>query len=758
MNKKLLLSFAVFAAAFGANAQNSKRGTDLVKPRFEREVSNQFHGELEHQNANESTSQKLSPKRGSRVITDTSAIFYYRRLYASPKTSGIYLVPTDAGKNKDSIELSTAYQIVPNTSAVKVKGVSAFLGSLNPNGASVDVKLQDMTGKTLQSKNLTVAYDATGKLSVYHFVFPQPVDQTSSFIISVEPNDVKDSIYVPTSGAHRNSSIKCNVSGNTLTIVSDPANLGTSFFIGQEIKGAGITAGTKITSYSSTTKAYTLSIQQAAPLTGTAIEGVNLVYKDASSGYYNYIFPKVGNTFVPDFGKAPKQVIYSLYWNSAANKPYSADLTIYPIIEYTWESTPAIDVKCLSDASKNVKVTYSNSNPFAAVRNPLINKMAVYSSYVGYTKKEGFFYSRAFGTNGTFADTADHVSGVSVSYNYTSKDLKNDTIVVLDYVLPYGFSVAVSPQYYMNKILVTGKMFATTTIDPSTPKCYYDKVEDVLSMTAGFAPINGLPKVGDAAGNYTVTDANGCSVGITTNGTIAAAPAKFTWTSTPSVDDAKCFGEKAKVTIKITNGISGTYTGLTQEFATTASAQTKNIVVADPAGCRDTVKNVAIKAAPKAITLDSASVIASNDKKNDGKAIVIAKGGIPPYAYAWTTSVEKNDTIVVGKGKYSVVVTDANGCVAKASVTVAAGTASVEALAITNLSIYPNPVSSELNVSFDAKSAATVELVNIAGQVIASKVANEFVTSFNTASLESGVYFVNIKVAEGIYTQKIVKD
>ena len=150
--------------------------------------------------------------------------------------------------------------------------------------------------------------------------------------------------------------------------------------------------------------------------------------------------------------------------------------------------------------------------------------------------------------------------------------------------------------------------------------------------------------------------------------------------------------------------------------------------------------------------------MASNDKKNDGKAIVIAKGGISPYAYAWATSVEKNDTIVVGKGKYSVVVTDANGCVAKASVTVAAGTASVEALAITNLSIYPNPVSSELNVSFDAKSAATVELVNIAGQVIASKVANEFVTSFNTASLESGVYFVNIKVAEGIYTQKIVKD
>lgn len=75
------------------------------------------------------------------------------------------------------------------------------------------------------------------------------------------------------------------------------------------------------------------------------------------------------------------------------------------------------------------------------------------------------------------------------------------------------------------------------------------------------------------------------------------------------------------------------------------------------------------------------------------------------------------------------------------------------------LSIFPNPVANELNVKFNANSAATIELVNVAGQVIATKKASEFANvTFDTAELNAGVYFVNIKVAEGTFTQKIIKD
>ena len=211
----------------------------------------------------------------------------------------------------------------------------------------------------------------------------------------------------------------------------------------------------------------------------------------------------------------------------------------------------------------------------------------------------------------------------------------------------------------------------------------------------------------------------------------------------------------SKVEITATGG-TGAFTGLVKEEVTAVAGE-KSYEVVDANACKATVK-ATILAAPSAIALDSASFMASNDKMNDGKAIVIAKGGTAPYAYTWVGNNETNDTIIVGKGSYKVYVKDANDCATFATITVAAGTASVEALAISNLLIYPNPVAGELKVSFDAKSAATVELVNVAGQVIASKVANEFVTSFNTASLDAGVYFVNIKVAEGTYTQKIVKD
>ena len=90
---------------------------------------------------------------------------------------------------------------------------------------------------------------------------------------------------------------------------------------------------------------------------------------------------------------------------------------------------------------------------------------------------------------------------------------------------------------------------------------------------------------------------------------------------------------------------------------------------------------------------------------------------------------------------------------------ITAGTASISELAIEGLSIYPNPTSTNLTVAFSSKGSASIELVNVAGQVVDTKnttgVSN---TSFDMTSLETGVYFVNIKVAEGTAIFKVVKD
>ena len=83
---------------------------------------------------------------------------------------------------------------------------------------------------------------------------------------------------------------------------------------------------------------------------------------------------------------------------------------------------------------------------------------------------------------------------------------------------------------------------------------------------------------------------------------------------------------------------------------------------------------------------------------------------------------------------------------------------STETAIASGLNIFPNPATDVLNVNFDAASATTIDLVDITGKVVDSKLiqAGFATTSFNTAEINSGVYFVNFKNASGTTTQKVV--
>ncbi len=825
MKKKLLLSFAVFATALSVNAQKRVAST-----RVHKEYKVAYSTDVENDNSTDfsigSLSGKVQKKRAVQNLTDTSNFFGLKGSYASPKTSGSWVAPVFY---KDSVDLATVFQIIPNNTPIILKGIMTRIVSVNPKGSDVQVKIYDMkTGATLAKAQKTVAYSATA-LSNVGFDFDKPYSTSGDILISIEPANVKDSFYVSNSGAYKNSSITCNITGNQLTLVS-PApttNLGAGFFVGQEVTGTGIASGTKITGYNSTSKVYTISSTVSAPITSLIVSGVNLDFKALANnaGFMYLKFPATNG--VVDFTKAPKEGPDALIWEKGTDgkwSPKDANLAIYPIVQYDFESSPIIDNNCLGN-NKSVNLTYSNTNAFSIAKNPLLNKMAFWTQYVGYNKKAGYFHSRAFTSSKSFFDTLDN-NASAFKYLYTAKsDASNDTLTVIDVLLPYGFYKSPGTKGFLNTFLLSSKLVDVTTITPLAPKCYYDKASDALSLK-GYAPYTGLPKVGDAAGIFKVTDANKCSVDITITAPIVASPAKFTWTSAAKVDAAKCFGDKAKVTVTITGG-TGTYTGLTQEFATTAAVQTKNIIVADPNGCRDTVKNVSIPVGPTKVVAtatvtnvkcfgDSASVevkatggtgvftgvgikkftanaastqkievsdankclatvdaaitaspskleattssIAAHGSAKDGSASVVVTGGTSPYKYSWLNSTETTATITVGNGTYTPTVTDANNCtLTAAAITVAVS--SVESLSISGLSIYPNPVANELNVKFNANSAATIELVNVAGQVIVSKDASEFANvTFDTATLNAGVYFVNIKVAEGVFTQKIIKE
>jgi hypothetical protein len=897
MKKKLLLSFAVFATAISVSAQKRVAST-----RIHKEYKVDYSTNVDNDNSTDfsirSLSSNVQKKRAVQNLTDTSQFFGYKTSYASPKTSGSYVAPMIF---KDSVDLATVFQIIPNNTPIILKGIMTSIVSVNPKGSDVQVKIYDMTtGATLAKAQKTITYSAS-QMSMVGFVFDKPYSTSSDILISIEPANVKDSFYVSNSGAYKNSSVTCNITGNQLTLVSpaptSPANVGAGFWTGQEITGAGIPAGTKITAYNSTSKAYTISSTVSSPITSVIVSGVNLAFTALAnnSGFMYLKFPATNG--VIDFTKAPKEAADALIWEKGTDgkwSPKDANLTIYPIVQYDFESSPIIDNNCLGN-NKSVNLTYSNTNAFSIAKNPLLNKMAFWTQYLGYNKKSGYFHSRAYTSSKSYLDTLDN-SASAFKYLYTAKsDASNDTLRVLDILLPYGFYKNPGTKGFLNTFLLSSKIEATNIVTDA--KCVGEKVKVEVKATGGFGVLTGIGVFNEDAVStskiYDVLDANKCKVStsaqikavtgtgiapvvtavvvdakcfgdsakvtVTATGTgtltgigvktfaavvasktlevkneagcvgmavaqIKAAPTKVVATAT--VVDAKCFGDSAKVTIAATGGTGNSFTGtgvklianpkastvkyavvdanacksdsvsatikaapvkieatatvtdakcfgdsaLVEVKATggtptftgvgikkfTATAGTQKIEVLDANKCKATV-DAAIKAAPAKLEGTTSSVAAHGTAK-DGKASIVVKGGIAPYKYTWTGSTDTTATIIVVKGTYTPSVIDANKCkLTAAAITVALS--SVESLSISGLSIYPNPVANELNVKFNAISAATIELVNVAGQVIASKDASEFANvTFDTATLNAGVYFVNIKVAEGVFTQKIIKE
>lgn len=76
-----------------------------------------------------------------------------------------------------------------------------------------------------------------------------------------------------------------------------------------------------------------------------------------------------------------------------------------------------------------------------------------------------------------------------------------------------------------------------------------------------------------------------------------------------------------------------------------------------------------------------------------------------------------------------------------------------------DVSIYPNPFSSMLTLKFEPNQVddSLIEVVDILGQVVHSKVAKNELTELDLSFLERGHYVVIIRRAEKIATRKIIK-
>ncbi len=179
---------------------------------------------------------------------------------------------------------------------------------------------------------------------------------------------------------------------------------------------------------------------------------------------------------------------------------------------------------------------------------------------------------------------------------------------------------------------------------------------------------NSLPSTEDQAGlsggtyNYTVSDANGCSL----NGTVALTEPATPVVVTATGETLACPGD-ADGDISLTvNGGTGTYTYSWSNGPTTSSQNglatgTYTVTVTDSNNCTAVTSAVIDVVNPVLITTVDGTVDCAND--TDGSVSVTATGGTAPYTYVWDNGAPPvSNPTGLTSGTYNVTVFDANGC------------------------------------------------------------------------------------------------
>ncbi|MBK6836031.1 MAG: T9SS type A sorting domain-containing protein [Bacteroidetes bacterium] len=202
-----------------------------------------------------------------------------------------------------------------------------------------------------------------------------------------------------------------------------------------------------------------------------------------------------------------------------------------------------------------------------------------------------------------------------------------------------------------------------------------------LSVSGGQAPLTYLWSTGAttedipsglSAGNYscTITDANGCSIQAlatvnNTNGTLAIVSNVIT--------NESCGNTNGAVNITVQGG-NGAYTYTWSEGSTTQdisnlNSGTYSVTVLDGNGC---TTNQAYSVLDIGTNISIAPIITSDEicGNQNGSINISVQGGSSPFSYSWNNGSLFEDQTNLSAGPYSVIVTDANGCITNGNFTI----------------------------------------------------------------------------------------
>ncbi len=263
--------------------------------------------------------------------------------------------------------------------------------------------------------------------------------------------------------------------------------------------------------------------------------------------------------------------------------------------------------------------------------------------------------------------------------------------------------------------------------------------------------------------NISIVDANNCTV---TRSVTITQPAAVT--NSPSMEEAKCFGEASgRITVTAAGGVGpyqyrlGTGTLQSNPLFTGLAAGSYAVVVRDANGC-ETTQNITVTQRPQLIAaVTSVNPDASN--RFVGSVKVVGTGGTGPYEYSlngapYQTNGEFASGYVIGQNTISV--RDANGCIATSNKLIELNVTPDTWKSFTKL--YPNPNNGVFYIDIrgvQADQSFQLQVFDAKGRMVYSALTGtsntgSFIKQLNLGNLGRGIH--TMKVTSSKNSQQII--